>query len=131
VTARTFVEPLGPVKAWLRGQSLSVGQRVYIGDPKQATLPYLALQLVDGETDLGDAPTMRVRVQVCAQGATEQDAADLIFEAVSVCESLDPGEQLDAGLDCFGAQLALGPTPRLDEAGPRYLADIEFQVIAR
>src|SRR5690606_17774520 len=54
---RAFVEPLGPVKAWLRSLALgSVGQRVYIGDPKDATLPYLALSLVDAPTDPGEAP---------------------------------------------------------------------------
>ena len=127
----TFVDPLGPVKAWLRQENLDgVGQRVYIGDPKGATLPYLAIMLVGGEVDAGEAPLATPTVQVCAQAATEEDAATAIWAAVSAIESLRATD-LDDTVRCGGAHLTLGPIPRVDDAGPRYLAEFQFALVAR
>lgn len=132
MSTRTFVDPLGPVKSWLATQSISgCSTRVYIGDPERATTPYVALMLVDGPTDPGDAPVAFPRIQACAQADTELAAATAIWDLIGKAEGIDPGTRLDSTLVCLGARRVLGPIPRLDEAGPRYLADLEFTVVAR
>lgn len=129
---RTFVDPVGPVKAWLRAQTITdVAQRVYIGDPEGATLPYIALALVDGETDHSEAPLAMPRIQCVVQAEQEVDAAVAVWDLVGVVESITPGTLLDSTLACHGARRVLGPIPRDDESGPRYLVEFEFSVLAR
>lgn len=127
---RTLVDPLGPLKTWLRAQNVDeIGQRVYIGDPTGATLPYVALMLVDGAVDPGEAQMQTPRIQVCVQAATESDASDAMWATLTTIDGIKGN--LDATLRAMGARLVLGPIPRLDESGPRYLAEVEITVVAR
>lgn len=131
MTVRTFVDPLGPVKAWIASVSVAgVGSRVYIGDPERATMPYIALTLVDGQIDAGEAPIAYPRVQCTVQAATELDAATAVWSLLTAAESLTPGTQLGGTLRCVGARRELGPIARIDETGPRYIVDLVFAVIA-
>lgn len=128
----TFVDPIGPIKTWLRAQTVAgCDARVYIGDPEGATMPYLALTLVDGPVDPGEAPLALPHVQIVAQADTELEAASAIWDLVSIVLSITDGTVLDSTLRCAGARLILGPVFRDDEAGPRYLAEFEFSVVAR
>lgn len=131
---RTFVDVEGPVKAWLRGQSISgVSSRVYIGTPERAAEPFIAMTLVDAPLDASEAPVAMAQIQFDIFAATAQAAADAAWSLVSKCESIPDGTALDSTLRCCGARKILGPTYRPDpgDGHPRYVVDIEFTVIAR
>lgn len=131
---KQFVDVEGPVKAWLRAQNIAgVDQRVYIGTPEGAQMPYVTLTLVDAPLDTSEAPVAMAQLQCDVWATTAEAAADAVWSLVSKCESIADGTQLDSTLRCCGARRILGPTFRPDptDGTPRYLTDIEFTVIAR
>lgn len=131
MTTLTYVDPLGPTKTWLRTQSFGVSQRAYIGDPERATKPYVSMLLVDGGDSEADTPLAHPRVQFAVQADTEETAAAVVWALVSLLQSTPAGTRFDSTYVCMGARRTLGPVPRLDEAGPRYLVEFEIAGVAR
>lgn len=129
----TFVNPVTPVKTWLRALNLSgVGARVYIGAPERATKPYVEIWPIDARLDGSDTPLAHPRIQITVQGDVGHETPhNVAWAIVSAVESIAGGTRFDSTLVCHGGRLVLGPIPRADEAGPRVVMDFEFSVVAQ
>lgn len=128
----TFVDPLGPIKAWLTTQVGTTGATggTHIGNPTRMTKPALALDLIDANLDGSDSPLAHPRVQIAVQAAKEGDAADVVWPLISLLESIGTVD-LDSTLRCVGCRLVLGPIGRHEEQRSRYVTEFEFSVVAR
>lgn len=139
MTARTFVDVEGPVRAWLRADATvaaQAGTRVYIGTPKDVESipgPWVSLFLVSDVPDPeGQTPLSRALVQLDCYGATRQAASRLAYALVTAVENLVPGTALDGTLTCQSATVTRNQWLPDTSAPiqPRYSVDVEFMVLA-
>lgn len=128
-----FVDVERPVRDWLRTQAITnIGARVYIGLPSDASFPALEITLLDGGIQPGETPLADALFSFSAWGEnpdTESpDIQDAIWSLAALLQSTNHAA-LDSTLVLMGAQIVLGPVPRIDDDGtPRYLLDAALTV---
>jgi hypothetical protein len=128
----TLVDVERPVRDWLRGQSLAVGERVYIGAPRDAVYPLIDMMLLDGGVMAGDTPMASPSFTFSVWGdSPNADRPALAACAWALADLLRSTNHavLDSTLVLTGAVIQTGPLPRFDPDGtPRYLLDAALTV---
>lgn len=133
MNTKTFVDVEGPIRAWLRGLSLTgVGSRVFLGLPERCSYPAADLTLLDGGIQAGEAPLADVYLTCSVWGGARPAAADAAWEIANAVENLKAGTALDSPVTCYGmgGTVVLGPVYRPDPADnrARYLLDLLITV---
>ncbi len=128
----TLVDVERPVRDWLRGRSLAVGSRVYIGIPSGATYPCIDMMLIDGGVQPGSTPLASPSFSFSVWGdgpnADRPALAACAWALADLLRSTDYAV-LDSTLVLTGAVIQTGPLPRFDPDGtPRYLLDAALTV---
>lgn len=129
--AVTFVDVEGPVRAWLRTQSIGVSDRVFLGLPERCAYPALDMALIDAGIQPGEAPLADAAFTFSAWAAkgSRSTASDVAFALVSLLLSTPARTPLDDTLVFMGAEILLGPVFQPDDDGqPRYLVDAAITV---
>lgn len=131
-TLTAFADVEQPVRDWLRTCTITnVSDRVYVGLPKDATLPAIDQTLLDGGIPRGEAPVADASFSFSVWGSKDlrAETAAAAWAFVSLLHTVRH-EDLGDGLMLRGAQIVLGPQPRFDPDGtPRYVIDATLTLV--